>query len=246
MTKKLLFTALIALFLGTSALQAQNVNESKNSDKENIEFKNKKFVVPKHAVSVQMPLNSKKIGIGARYAYQFTDILRFTVDADWYYYTFPKGRVNTIMRDPTTGQADLSTKSTANWGRQFDLNANVNLVFGDGNFNFYLIVGFYTSLGHSRMGKILADVYNAVSGGGEVTYDDGIDNIYYDYDEDENGKAYIYTDRLDQFYSFGIGVNAGFGVELQTSERSRFFIEQQASIGLMMAWMPKFGWSYCF
>lgn len=56
MTKKLLFTALIALFLGTSALQAQNVNESKNSDKENIEFKNKKFVVPKHAVFVQTPI----------------------------------------------------------------------------------------------------------------------------------------------------------------------------------------------
>lgn len=225
MTKKLLCTALIALFLGSSALQAQNEKKIYN--------------VPKHAVSVQMPLNSKKIGIGARYAYQFTDILRFTVDADWYYYTFPKGRVNTITRD-------LTTKSTANWGRQFDLNANANLVFGDGNFNFYLIVGFYTSLGHSRMGKILADVYNAVSGGGEVTYDDGVDNIYYDYDEDENGKAYIYTDRLDQFYSFGIGVNAGFGVELQTSERSRFFIEQQASVGLMMVWMPKFGWSYCF
>lgn len=235
MIKKLLFAALIALFLGFSNLQAQNEKNSENSGQENIEFKNKKFNVPKHAVSVQMPLNSKKIGIGARFSYQFTDILRFTIDADWYTYTFPKGRVNTISRD-------LRTISTANWGRQFDLNANANLVFGDGNFNFYLIVGFYTSLGHSRIGKILADVYSAVSGDWEITYDDGVDNIYYD----DEGNAYIYTDRLDQFYSAGIGVNAGFGVELQTSERSRFFIEQQASLGLMMVWMPKFGWSYCF
>ena len=223
MTKKLLFTALIALFLGSSALQAQNQKTIYN--------------VPKHAVSVQMPLNSRKIGIGARYAYQFTNILRFTVDADWYYYTFPKGRVNTITRD-------LSTKSTANWGRQFDINANANLVFGDGNFNFYLIVGFYSSLGHSRIDKFLVDMYGAISGGGGTISDDGVDNIYYD--EDEDGKAYIYTDRINQFYTYGIGVNAGFGVELQTSERSRFFIEQQASIGLMMVWMPKFGWSYCF
>ena len=223
MTKKLLFTALIALFLGSSALQAQNEKTIYN--------------VPKHAVSVQMPLNSRKIGIGARYAYQFTNILRFTVDADWYYYTFPKGRVNTITRD-------LSTKSTANWGRQFDINANANLVFGDGNFNFYLIVGFYSSLGHSRIDKFLVDMYGAISGGGGTISDDGVDNIYYD--EDEDGKAYIYTDRINQFYTYGIGVNAGFGVELQTSERSRFFIEQQASIGLMMVWMPKFGWSYCF
>lgn len=223
MTKKLLFAALIALFLGSSALQAQNEKTIYN--------------VPKHAVSVQMPLNSRKIGIGARYSYQFTNILRFTVDTDWYYYTFPKGRVNTITRD-------LSIKSTANWGRQFDINANANLVFGDGNFNFYLIVGFYSSLGHSRIDKFLVDMYGAISGGGEVDTDDGIENIYYD--EDEDGKAYIYSDRLDKFYTYGIGVNAGFGVELQTSERSRFFIEQQASIGLMMVWMPKFGWSYCF
>jgi hypothetical protein len=235
MTKKLLFAALIALFLGFSNLQAQNEKNSENSGKENIEFKNKKFNVPKHAVSVQMPLNSRKIGIGARYAYQFTDILRFTVDTDWYYYTFPKGRVNTITRD-------LSTISTANWGRQFDLNANVNLVFGDGNFNFYLIVGFYTSVGHSRIDKFIVDMFGAINGDGDVDYDDGIDNIYYD----DEGEAYIYTDRIDQFYTYGIGVNAGFGVELQTSERSRFFIEQQAAIGLMMVWMPKLGWSYCF
>ena len=223
MTKKLLFTALIGLFLGISALQAQNEKTIYN--------------VPKHAVSVQMPLNSRKIGIGARYSYQFTNILRFTVDGDWYYYTFPKGRVKTITRD-------LTTKSTANWGRQFDINANANLVFGDGNFNFYLIVGFYGSLGHSRIDKFLVDMYGAISGGGSISADDGIDNIYYD--ESEDGKAYIYSDRLNQFYTYGVGVNAGFGVELQTSERSRFFIEQQASIGLMMVWMPKFGWSYCF
>ena len=220
--KKLLFTVIITILIGFQSINAQNKEV---------------YQVPKHAVSVQMPVNKKKIGIGVRYSYDFTNILRFTVDADWYYATFLSGRMNTITRDETK-------KGTTQWGRQFDLNANINLVFGDGNFNFYLIAGFYGSLGHSKIDKILKEMYFALTSDND-DYSGGDDtdpNFYYD----EDGTSYIYTDKIGKYYTSGIGVNAGFGVELQTSERSRFFIEQQVSVGLMTIWMPKLGWSYCF
>lgn len=224
MTKKLLIAAFIMLFLGIPAVNAQ--------EHTNV------YKVPKHAVSVQMPINPRKMGIGARFSYNFTSILRFTVDADWYCITFPKGRMKTITRD-------LTKTGTTPWGRQFDINANANLVFGDGNFNFYLIVGFYSSMGYSKTGKLVKDLYTSLVSNGSDDYYDTEDydgNIYYD----EEGNSYIYTDRVSKYYSQGIGINAGFGAELQTSERSRFFIEQQVSLGLMTAWMPKLGWSYCF
>ena len=227
MTKKLLIASFIMLFLGLPTVKAQ----------ENTKI----HKVPKHAVSIQMPVNNKKLGIGARYSYNFTNILRFTVDADWYYATFPKGKMNTIT-------PDLTKKGKTPWGRQLDLNANVNLVFGEGNFNFYMIAGFYASLGHSKIDKLLKDLYSALtsetSDDGD-SYDDGNrddGNIYYD----DDGKAYIYTDKVKKYYTSGFGVNAGFGVEYQLSERNRVFIEQQVSLGLMTTWMPKLGWSYCF
>ena len=225
MAKKLLLTALIMLMLGIPAVKAQKAD--------------KVYEAPKRAVSVQVPVNSKKLGIGARFSYDFTKILRFTVDADWYYASFGKGRMNTITRD-------LTKKGTTQWGRQFDLNANVNLVFGDGNFKFYLIAGFYGSLGHSKIDKFLHEMYTAITS--DTGFDDNDDddnsdpNIYHD----EDGESYVFTDKISKFYTSGIGVNAGFGVEYQLSERNRIFIEQQASIGLMTVWMPKLGWTWCF
>ena len=236
MTKKLLFAAIIVLLMGFQPVKAQN---DKNSDTKWYSFITEKHNVPKHAVSVQMPFNPRKVGIGARYAYNFTDILRFSVDADWYFYTTPKGCMKTIT-------PDLTKKGTTQWGRQLDINANVNLVFGDGNFNFYLIVGFYGSLGHSKIDKLIKEMYSAiVTDGGDESDDDlepSDSNIYHD----DDGEAYIYTNKVKNYYTSGFGVNAGFGLELQTSDHSRFFIEQQVSIGLMTTWMPKFGWSWCF
>lgn len=246
MTKKLLFATIIILLIGLQPVKAQNAN---NSDTKWYSFITEKHNVPKHAVSLQVPFNPRKLGIGARYSYNFTDILRFTVDADWYFYTGPKGCMKTIT-------PDLSTKGTTQWGRQLDINANINLVFGDGNFNFYLIAGFYGSLGHSKIDKLLKDLYSAITSDtsdDDFSDDDGDDpfgddgnrdggNIYHD----EDGNSYIYTDKVKKYYTSGFGINAGFGVELQTSDRSRFFIEQQLSLGLMTVWMPKIGWSYCF
>ena len=240
MTKKLLFATIIMILIGFQPVKAQ---EDKPSETKWYTFITEKHEVPKHAVSVQVPFNPRKLGIGARYSYNFTDILRFTVDADWYFYTGPKGCMKTIT-------PDLSKKGTTQWGRQLDLNANINLVFGDGNFNFYLIAGFYGSLGHSKLSKFLKELYSSITSDtsddefndGENNDTDDRGNIYHD----EDGESYVYTDRVKKYYTSGFGVNTGFGVELQTSDRSRFFIEQQLSIGLMTVWMPKVGWSYCF
>ena len=222
MAKKLLFTAFIMLLLGVSAVNAQE---------------KVKLNVPKHAVSVQIPLSLTKAGIGARFAYDYTDDLRFTIDGNYYFYSSNRAQKRTVDR------YDLSKTGTIAWGRRADLNFNANLKFGKDKFHIYFILGLYATVGYSNAKKIVAAVYDlATLGEIQDTGDDGIDDYVYG----DDGNKYFYTDRLHKFLSFGGGLNVGFGAELQLNNRSRIFLEQHTAVGSMLGLFIKTGYSWCF
>ena len=223
MTKKILLVAFIMLLLGISNVSAQD---------------DIKLNVPKHAVSVQIPLSLTKAGIGARFSYDYTDNLRFTIDGNYYFYSSRRATKNTVDRYDT-----LNTGTVA-WGRRADLNFNANFRFGKDKFHIYLIAGFYTTVGYSNAKKIVGTVYDLATLGEiqEDPDDDGIDNYVYL----DDGYKYFYTDHLNKFLSFGGGLNAGFGAEIQIHDHGRIFFEQHAAIGSMVGVFVKTGYTWCF
>ena len=170
------------------------------------------------AFSAQLPFNYNKIGIGMRFSYNFTDILRFSLDGDYYFYTRPGRTFNTIT--------NAGVKDKMGWGRMVDVNPNLNFVFGEKNFHFYLITGVYFSYGYRELTNGLV----GLAGGGNYVV---IDNEYY-------------YKKESLVPSLGIGFNGGCGIEFQTTDNLRLFFEQQLSLGLMTSWMAKLGASYCF
>ena len=144
MIKKVLLTGLLTLFFGTFAMQAQDVylSETNTNDavliqaEQNATLSNAKRTPNKFAVALQVPYNGNKLGAGLRFSYDFTDILRFCLDGDFYFYTAKGGYSGRIM----------------------DLNPNLNLVFGNGDFHFYLITGIYFAIGNSLLLDDLTDL----------------------------------------------------------------------------------------
>lgn len=223
MAKKLLIAAFTMLLLGISNVSAQD---------------DIKLNVPKHAVSVQIPLSLTKAGIGARFSYNYTENLRFTIDGNYYYYSSIRATKNTVDIN------DLYKTGKISWGRHADLNFNANFIFGKDTFHIYLIAGFYTTVGYSNAKKIVGTLYDLATLGEiqEDPDDDGIDNYVYL----DDGKKYFYTDRLNKLWRFGGGLNAGFGAEIQINEHSRIFLEQHAAIGSMVGVFVKTGYTWCF
>lgn len=206
MFKRLLLAVLLTLVLGLPTIQAQ----SKQSTREN-----------KHAITLQMPFNGNKTGLGLKYSYDFTDILRFNFESNYYWGMGDHRKFNTITQS--------GEKGYDYWGRHFDIDANLNFVFGDGNFHFYLISGIYVALGYSELDQSLNDF------GSEGAYGEDIDGVYY-----------YYEDKVVGSYKVGVGVNLGFGMEYQISEKIRMFLDQQLAAGMMTSWMARIGVSYCF
>ncbi len=230
MTKKLLFTAFLMLLFG---LQAVNAQENSNLDNKPLRLSN----LPNHAISIQLPVSLTKVGIGVRFSYDYTPNLRFTIDGNYYFHSSRRATKYTVDRYDT-----LNTGTIA-WGRRADLNFNANFIFGREQFHIYLIAGFYTTVGYSQAGKIMSTVYDLVTLGEiTITEDDFIENTVYL----DDGKKYYYKDRLDRFFTFGGGINVGFGAEYQINQRSRIYFEQHAAIGSMVGIFIKAGYSWCF
>lgn len=230
MVKRVLFTAFIVLLLGFQAVKAQENNSSASTSL-------RLAGVPKHAISIQFPNSLTKSGIGVRFGYDYTDNLRFTIEGNYYYYSSKRATKRTV------DMYDLNNRGTIAWGRQADINFNANFIFGKEQFHMYIIVGFYATVGYSKAGKIVPVVYDLVTLG-EITVseDDGIENAIYL----EDGYKYYYKDRVDQFHSFGGGLNVGFGAEYQCNKRSRIFLDQNTTIGSMLGIFIKVGYSWCF
>lgn len=211
MIKKILLAGLLTLALGMPTMKAGQTAFSANQNRTSKRF----------AVAFQVPYNANKLGAGLRFSYDFTDILRFTVDGDYYFYNATNRRFRTIT---ASGE-----KGIAYWGRQFDVNFNLNFVFGNGDFHFYVIAGVCVPIGYPKVEAILNDI----SDDSGTHYGTTID-----------GKYYYYKEKLQ--FEAGIAGNVGCGVEYQITEEFRVFLEQQASLGVMSTWMPKLGCAFCF
>lgn len=168
------------------------------------------------AVGLQVPYNFNKLGVGINFTYQFTDILRFYVGMDHFFYAQPNRRFNTITETGKKGE-DF-------WGSHWDVNPNLNFVFGDGDFHFVLIGGLYFSYGYTILQEALT------------------------YDNDEyqtiNGVGYYKTDKME--HAFGVGFNLGCGIEYQINDQIRLSFDQQLGLGIMIHWMTHLGVAYCF
>ena len=84
-------------------------------------------------------------------------------------------------------------------------------------------------MGYSELDQSLNDF------GSEGAYGENIDGVYY-----------YYKDKVVGSYKVGVGVNLGFGMEYQISEKIRMFLDQQLAAGMMISWMARIGVSYCF
>ena len=230
MTKKLLYTAFLMFLFG---LQAVNAQENSNFENHSLRLSN----LPKHAISFQIPVSLTKAGVGVRFSYDYTENVRFTIDGNYYFHSSRRATKYTVDRYDT-----LNTGTIA-WGRRADLNFNANFIFGREQFHIYLIAGFYTTVGYSQAGKIMSTVYDLVTLGEiTITEDDFIENTVYL----DDGKKYYYKDQLDKFFSFGGGLNVGFGAEYQIDQHNRLYFEQHAAIGSMVGIFIKAGYSWCF
>lgn len=181
-----------------------------------------RFGSNRFACALLLDYNFNKIGAGVRFAYNFTDLLRFCFDGSYYFYDVPSRRFNTLS---STGE-----KGTDGWGRRFDINPTLNFVFGDGDFHFYLIGGLYFSYGYQQLVNAVKEFSYAFDGDATGRY--------------INGEWYYYTDELVP--SIGIGVVGGCGIEYQINDSFRLSFEQELSVGLMTSWMSKLGFAYCF
>lgn len=224
MIKQILLSGLLTLALGISTMKAQDsyMSEANANDAVLVQLeKNKtsstvKRTPNKIAVAFQMPYNGIKFGAGLRFSYDFTDVLRFSLDGNYYFYTSPNRRFRTITPSGEKGY-DV-------WGRIIDINPNLNFVYGNGDFHFFVITGVYFSIGYSEVFTEIDDIEGA-----HGTY---IDNKYY-----------YYTDKLD--YTLGLGVNVGCGIEYQINDNFRVFFDQQLALGIMTSWMAKLGCAFC-
>ncbi len=227
MLKKLLLVSLLAFVIGMPSLMAQEevyASESQTTDTVVSQIKTKRSISKynrdenRFAVSFQIPCNTNKLGAGVKFSYDFTDILRFSVEGNYYFCQWGR-RFNTITYSGVKGHAS--------WGRRFDISPNLNFVFGRNNFHFYIIAGLYFSMGYSETESFIMEEYSDAAVGTFI-----------------NKEYYYYKEKLP--FSIGFGGNIGCGIEYQVNKNFRVFLDQQWSLGIMSAWMGKVGASYCF
>lgn len=115
MIKRLLLTGLLAFVLGMPLMNAQEIDN---------EPPTRRRTPNKFALGFQVPSNILKLGAGLRFSYDASEVVRLSLDGNYYFSTL--GNYNR---------------------RLLDVNPNVNLVFGAGDFHFYVIMGLYFVIG---------------------------------------------------------------------------------------------------
>ena len=186
------------------------------------------------AFGVNVAYNFNKAGAGLKFAYDFTKMCRFTFEGNYYFYNAGFGQT---VYDATGGSSwdyydHLISSNTRTYtvfgGRQFDFNANLNIVFGEKDFHFYLITGLAYAYGRPALNGVFSEHGHQ----DEVTGED----------------LGIGIDSDEVYHVFGIGLNLGCGVEYQITESVRANFEQALDISIpnLTAWNAKLGVAYCF
>ena len=100
----------------------------------------------KFSIGGQVDYNLFRFGVGVKFSYDFTDILRFVFQGDYFIFS----------TRPINGDG-VSCFFT---GRQFDMSPAMNFVFGKNDFHFYIIAGLAVGWGYSWTLNIYADDLN--------------------------------------------------------------------------------------
>lgn len=189
---------------------------------------------PENPFAVGMSLNTtfNKFGVGARFSYNFTPMVRLVGDINY----FPWGPNSTkVFHTNGNSHGIFETHSIpANTpfsriysGRYVDVNANVNILFGKQNFHFYLIGGIgyvygiphLASLGHQHIAEETGESLGS-----------GIDS-------------------KEGIFGSNVNFNLGVGFEYQLQPAWRIFAELEGSVGyalLLNAGHLKLGAAFCF
>lgn len=206
MKKLVIVIALICAGMGLNGVNAQDKQDKKDV-----------------SIGVQGAFNPNKTGVGVRLGFDFTEILRFTLDGTYYL---------TAKKTMDVFQGETITR-TLNQGRLWDGNINLNFVFGRNNFHFYLITGLGITYGYK---------FNGLT--------DALGGFAYDH-TDANGNSIGYgidEDHVTEAMRFGVSLNGGFGIEWQIVPALRWNLEQTVNIGIpsLTTWMCKTGLAFCF
>ena len=159
MKKLVIVIALICAGMGLNGVNAQDKQDKKDV-----------------SIGVQGAFNPNKTGVGVRLGFDFTEILRFTLDGTYYL---------TAKKTMDVFQGETITR-TLNQGRLWDGNINLNFVFGRNNFHFYLITGLGITYGYKFNG-----LTDALGGFAYDHTDANGNSIGYGIDEDHVTEAML-------------------------------------------------------
>lgn len=189
---------------------------------------------PENPFAVGLSLNTtlNKFGVGARFSYSFTPMVRLVGDISYYPWGPNSTRVYQLGGDShgifQTHSIPASTPFTNIYsGRYVDVNANVNILFGKQNFHFYLIGGLGYVYGIPHLASLSHHHVDEVTG---ENLGDGLDS-------------------KEEIFHSNIGFNLGVGFEYQLKPAWRIFAELEGSVGyglILNAAAIKLGASYCF
>ncbi len=100
----------------------------------------------KRSLGAELDYNFMRLGLGVKYGYNFTDVCRFVLQADYYI----------LSSRPVNEEA--GSMSSLFWGRWFDIAPSLNFVYGNGDFHFYLITGLSIGFGYNEGLNILSSI----------------------------------------------------------------------------------------
>lgn len=184
------------------------------------------------AVGVSLNTTLNKFGVGARFSYNFTPMVRLVGNVNYYPWGPNSTKVYELGGETHsilgTHVIPANTPfSTIYSGRYLDANAEVNILFGKQNFHFYLLGGLGYVYGIQHVAALSHQHVAEVSGD---TLGTGID-------------------RPEKLYVSNVSLNLGVGFEYQIQPDWRVFLELKGSLGhqlMLNAAAIKVGASYCF
>ena len=208
------------LDLGSSITLQSRENLLSNNDMNTLSFGGPKYRssgAGKFSIGGQVDYNIFRFGVGVKFSYDFTEILRFVFQGDYFIFSCNEGKFVNY-----TGEAK---DRFLFYGRQFDMSPAMNFVFGKNDFHFYIIAGLAVGWGYS------------------LTFNElGWDGV-----EDLNYKGRYDRDELISNWSFGLRAGIGMEYQINDACRVYAELPADLVFPLSNSGaMFRIGASYCF